>query len=1012
MKRRSKVGGERAKGQRPRAPKPGRGPASNTAIPNSSVTDPQLEVARVTRELNEALRRETATSEVLEVIRRSSGELEPVFEAILDKAITICDAKFGSLFRFDGKTLRPAAQVGAPSSLIEAQRRLGGPVRGSLLERVMKTKLVNSTADAAADPFPGLAAKFAGARSIVGVPMLKDDVLIGAILLYRQEVRPFDNNQIGLLTNFAAQAVIAIENARLLNELRQRTGELTERTADLMEALEQQTATSQVLQVISSTPGDLEPVFHAMLENATRICEAKFGVVFSFDGNEFHFEAQVGTPPELAEYLNGAKPMPQPLPGSHLDRLRQTKRVSYTADYAAEGISAPPVTLGGARSTVDVPMLKENELVGAFSIYRQEIRPFTEKQIDLVKNFASQAVIAIENARLLNELRERTDDLSEALEQQTATSDVLQIISSSPGDLEPVFARMLENATRICEAKFGNVYLWDDDAFRLVAAHNTPPAFAESRKRAPFRPNPGHPFRGLAETKQVFHVADAAALPAYKERDPQIVEPVELGGIRTCLGVPMLKDNNLIGALVIFRQEVRPFSDKQIGLLTNCAAQAVIAIENARLLNELRQRTADLSEALEQQTATSDVLKVISRSQFDLQLVLDNLIETAARLCGAKRGVIFRRDGDLYGAAAFYNATPDLIDFVRRHPIAPGRHTITARVALERRAIHVADLQADSEYAYALRDTEPIRTELGVPMFRGDDIVGVFILYKLKVEPFTKKQIELVTTFADQAVIAIENARLLNELREALGQQTATSEVLRVISSSPGDLEAVFRTMLENATRICEAKFGTLDLYEGGGLRLAAAYDVPPVFTEVRGEEPFQPAPGGILDTAMKTRHTVHIHDLATTDAYTQRHPRMVDAVEVAGIRTAVGVPMLKEEELVGIIAIFRQEVRPFTEKQIELFTNFANQAVIAIENARLLNELRQRTSDLTEALEQQTATSEVLHVISSSPGALEPVFAAMLASATRIAKQSLVIFSFGRSKPSGESLGMVSRPM
>ena len=231
--------------------------------------------------------------------------------------------------------------------------------------------------------------------------------------------------------------------------------------------------------------------------------------------------------------------------------------------------------------------------------------------------------------------------------------------------------------------------------------------------------------------------------------------------------------------------------------------------------------------------------------------------------------------------------------------------------------VHVADLQEDAEYADALRDTEPIRTELGVPMFRGDELLGVFILYKLKVEPFTEKQFELVTTFADQAVIAIENARLLNELREALEQQTATSEVLRVISSSPGDLEAVFRTMLENATRICEAKFGTLDLYEGGGLRLAAAHDVPPVFTEVRGEGPFQPAPGGILDTAMKTRRTVHIPDLATRDAYTQRHPRMVDAVEVAGIRTAVGVPMLKDEELVGIIAIFRQEVRPFTEKQI-----------------------------------------------------------------------------------------------
>ena len=642
------------------------------------------------------------------------------------------------------------------------------------------------------DPYIVAGVELGGVRTVLMVPMLKDNELIGAFSVYRQEVRPFTDKQIELVQNFASQAVIAIQNARLLNELSQRTTDLTERTADLTEALEQQTATSEVLRVISSSPGDLEPVFQAMLENATRICEAKFGVVFSFDGNEFYFEAQIGTPPELAEH-NRARPMPQPLPGSHLDRLRQTKRVSYTADYAAEGIPAPPVTLGGARSTVDVPMLKDNELVGAFSIYRQEVRPFTEKQIELVKNFA---------------------------------------------------------------------------------------------------------------------------------------------------------------------------------------AQAVIAIENARLLNELRQRTAELTEALEQQTATADVLKVISRSQFDLQLVLDNLIQTATSLCGAKRGVIFRRDGELYRAAAFYNATPELIEFVRSHPISPGRHTITARAALERRVIHVADLQEDKEYTYALRDTEPIRTELGVPMFRDDDLVGVFILYKLKVEPFTDKQIELVTTFADQAVIAIENVRLLNELRqsttdlrEALEQQTATSEVLQVISRSPSDLEPVFASMLDNALRICDAKFGSIYRWTGGALHLVATHNAPAEYSEARRRLAISVPQGDPMDRALTTKSIVHIADLAAEPS----NPQLALPVEQGGVRTCLLVPMLLENEPIGVFTLFRQEVRPFTDKEIGLVANFAAQAVIAIENARLLQELREKTEQLAgQSQELAKLNQQLEHRVADQVGEIE----------------------------------------
>jgi signal transduction histidine kinase len=436
--------------------------------------------------------------------------------------------------------------------------------------------------------------------------------------------------------------------------------------------------------------------------------------------------------------------------------------------------------VAGARTLVIVPMLKENELIGTITIYRQEVRPFTDKQIALVENFTKQAVIAIENTRLLKELRQRTDDLTESLEQQTATSEVLQVISSSPGELEPVFEKMLENATHVCGANFGTMNLWDGEKFNIVADHNVPPAFAALRQRMPIRPHPDTPLAAVVRTHQVVHAHDLRDNPAYLAGTPNVVSMVDIAGARTIVVVPMLKENDLIGTISIFRQEVRPFTDKQIALVENFTKQAVIAIENTRLLRELRERTDDLSESLQQQTATADVLKVISRSAFDLKSVLTTLAESAKSLCGAAFGVIFLRDGEVLRDQAESGCPPALMNFLRDHPIRKSRATFTGRVFMDGKVAHLPDVLLDPEYNFgAAPELGGYRAALAVPLMRDGAVEGVLSLARPDPGPFTSRQIELVQTFADQAVIAIENARLFGQVQERTRELSLSLDELR-----------------------------------------------------------------------------------------------------------------------------------------------------------------------------------------------------------------------------------------
>jgi GAF domain-containing protein len=904
-----------------------------------------IENTRLLNELRESLDRQTATSEVLSVISSSPGELEPVFQTMLDNATRICEARFGSLYLYGEDGLTLIATHNAPPAFAEARRR--GPIRPApdmALGQVIRTKQMAQVADlmatrAYAEGHPAAvdAVKLASMRTVVAVPMLKDNRLIGIIASYRQEVRPFTEKQIALLQSFAAQAVIAIENTRLLNELR--------------ESLQQQTATSDVLKVISRSTFNLQAVLDTLVESSARLCEADSAAIHRPKGDFYPSVASYGYTRVFEQYMR-EHPV-APTSGSVLGRAIIEHKTIHVRDVEADPdyVLVERQKVGGYHTVLGVPLLREGMPIGVLILTRTTVRPFTDKQIELVETFADQAVIAIENARLLNELSQRTTDLTESLEQQTATSEVLGVISSSPGELSPVFQAMLDSAVRICQAKYGQMFLYDGKDFRVVGTKDLPTAQADFLRHNNIAPHPAIPLGRALITKRVVHVNDARIDEGYVQRHPGMVAVVELGGARTLMVVPMLKENELVGAIGIYRQEVRPFTDKQIELVTNFAAQAVIAIENARLLNELRQRTADLSESLEQQTATSKVLEVISRSAFDLQAVFETVAESSVRLCGADRAFIFRLDGELLRLAATFNTPQELKDFVFQNPTRPGRDSASGRAALERRTIHIPDVLADPEYTYGSKNVEAIRTVLAVPILKGDDLLGAMGIYTLEeVKPFTDKQIALVETFADQAAIAIDNVRLLDELRQSLQQQTATADVLKVISRSTFDLQMVLNTLTESAARLCDADMATMHRQEGTNYRAIATYGQPPADREASLGIPFEAGRGSVIGRTVLERKPIQVADVLADPEYAFR-----EVQQKIGFRTVLGVPLLREGHPIGAVVLMRKAVRPFTEKQIDLVTTFADQAGIAIENVRLFDEIQDKSRQLEEASQHKS---------------------------------------------------------
>jgi GAF domain-containing protein/CheY-like chemotaxis protein len=650
----------------------------------------------------------------------------------------------------------------------------------------------------------------------------------------------------------------------------------------------------------------------------------------------------------------------------------------------------------GFRAALGVPLLRDGKLIGVLVLQRFEPGEFRPKQIELVETFADQAVIAIENTRLLNELRE-------SLQQQTATADVLKLISRSTFDLETVLQTLAESAARLCDADKTNITREKNGAFYRAVGFGFSREFQDYVRDVPIKAERGSAFGRAVLERQVVHIPDVLADPEYTYLEGQ-----RLGAYRTVLAVPMLREGIPIGVLNLTRAEVRPFADKQIDLAATFADQAVIAIENVRLFEEVQARTRELTESLEYQTATSEVLNVMSQSPTDAEPVFKAIVESAARLCGAIFSNVQLYDGNLLHVAATHNFPPEALNaFMRMYPRKPDRSQLAGRAILGRAVIHVQDVLSDPEYAHDLAITGNFRAMLSVPMFRDGKPKGVITVAKLEALPFSQRQIDLLNTFADQAVIAIGNVRLFDEvqartreLSDALEQQTATSEVLQVINASPGDLAPVFNAMLAKATQLCNAKLGIMWSYDGEAFTIAAERGTPPPST-IFGDTLARPGPTTALGRVQREKRVLHIPDMMDEEAYRAGDPMRIASVDALGMRSWLGVPLLKEGKLLGVVTIYRGEVRPFSDKEIALLTSFAEQAVIAIENVRLFEEVQARTRELAKSVSELQALGEVSQAVNSTLD-LETVLNTIVAKAVQLSATdagAIYVFSNLRQK-------------
>ena len=917
-----------------------------------------IENVRLFNETRDALERQTATAEILKVIASSPSNVQPVFDAIVRSATGLMSGFSTTLTLVaDGKLhLRAFTSTGGAGD--EAvQHYFPIPVEGTAMGRAVLTRRPVAIGDFEADkdvkPADRELARARGFRSVVFVPLMRGDEVIGSLNVTRRIAGGFTRQQMELLRTFADQAVIAIENVRLFNETK--------------EALERQTATAEILGVIASSPSDVQPVFDMVARKALDLCGGAFSVVTKYDGQLIHIAAMHAVAePETVAKLRQSFPAPPSERGA-ASRSILTREIVHLPDvtkdpsYRPDGIAK----VGGIQSILAAPLLKGGVPLGSVSVARTQKAPFTAHQIALLKTFADQAVIAIENVRLFNETKE-------ALETQTATAEVLRVISSSPTDVRPVFDAILESATRLCDGHFGILGLYEGENYKYVAHRGSNASFAKwVVEKGQYKPRPGGGIARMTAERRPIHIADVREAPAYREGNPITVALADIGGVRTYLSVPMLKEGRVIGGITIYRPEIKPFTGKQIALVSTFANQAVIAIENVRLFNETR-------ESLERQTATAEILKVIASSPSDVQPVFDAIAASARRLLGGDAALVARRDGDMLQLEA-YTPTSEGADAALRKlfpsPITGRGHM--GRAVLGAAPVWIEDIQNDMSYSEAFREsarTRGVRSVVSVPMLREGEAIGVISVNRAVAGRFSEHQTNLLRTFADQAVIAIENVRLFNETKESLERQTATAEILKVIADSPSDVQPVFEAIAQNAHRLSGALRCNVLRYDGELLHIAACRGFSAAEEqELRKSYPVEPNNESLISARVfLSRKIVQVDDVSTDPHYDRVHAAALT------LRRMLGVPMLRDDAFLGVIVLAWKEPGQTPSALVDLLKTFADQAVIAIENVRLFNETK-------EALERQTATAEILRVISSSPTNTQPVFEAIVDSCQKL---------------------------